>query len=176
MKFKLIVFFAFLLSPFFSFAQKNTNYLKVAGQMAIPTGQLADIVGVGYGGSVKGIFGFSKQPQYLTVEAGYNRLGVKDLPAGSSGNYSAIPVYAGYRARLGQLIFDAQTGVSFNRIAASGPGGSASDTQTAFAWAVGASYEYKQVELGLRFQSSEANNDTFIIRFVGVRLGYNFKL
>jgi len=176
MNFKKIILLAFLSIPLFCFAQKHTNYLKVAGQMAIPTGNLSDIVNIGYGGSVKGIFGFSKLPQYFTVEAGYNRFGVKDLPASSSANYSAIPVYAGYRAKLGGLIFDAQAGASFNRIAGSGPGGTASDTQTAFGWAFGASYVYKQAELGLRFQSSEASDDVFIIRFVGVRLGYNFSL
>lgn len=144
--------------------------------MAIPTGNLSDILNIGYGGSVKGIIGFSRQPQYVTLEAGYNRFGVKDLPSGSSGNFSSIPVYAGYRAKLGGLIFDAQTGAAFNRIAASGPGGNASDTETAFAWAIGASYDYKNVELGLRFQSSESGKDTFVLRFIGVRLGYNFSL
>ena len=176
MNYKKLLLIALLMSPFFGFAQKNTNYLRVAGQLAIPTGGLSEIVGTGFGGSVKGIFGFSRTPQYFTVEGGYNRFEVKDLPAGASGNYSAIPIYAGYRAKLGGIIFDAQAGASFNKIAAAGIGGSASDTQTAFAWAVGASYEYKQVELGLRFQSSEASNDAFIIRFVGVRLGYNFSL
>ncbi len=176
MNYKKILLITFLLIPFFSLAQKNKNYLKVAGQVAIPTGNLSDIVNIGVGGSVKGIFGFSKLPQYFTVEAGYNRFGVKNLSAGSTGNYSAIPVYAGYRARMGSIIFDAQAGASFNRIAGSGPGGAASDTQTAFGWAFGASYEYKQVELGLRFQSSEASNDVFVIRFVGARIGYNFSL
>ncbi len=82
----------------------------------------------------------------------------------------------GYRAKLGRLIFDAQTGAAFNRIAGSGVVGSASDTETAFAWAVGAGYEYNKVELGLRFQSGEGAKDTYTLRFIGVRLGYSFPL
>lgn len=176
MNYKNLLLLVLFASPLFGFAQKNKNFLKVSGQIAIPTGNLSDILNIGYGGAVKGIFGFSKQPQYFTAEAGYNRFGVKDLPSGSSGNFSSIPLYVGYRAKLGGLIFDAQTGASFNRIAASGPGVTASDTETAFAWAVGASYEYKKVELGLRFQSAEGSKDTFTLRFIGVRLGYNFPL
>ena len=177
---KKLILIAAIVFPLFALGQKNTNYLKVAGQVAIPLGNLSDIVNTGFGGSVKGIFGFSKLPQYFTVEAGYNRFGIKNAPIGSSssfsGNYAAIPIYGGYRARMDKLVFDAQAGVSFNRIAASSNGGSASDSQTAFGWAFGASYDFKGAEIGLRYQSSEASNDTFIIRFLGIRLGYNFSL
>ncbi|WP_316814433.1 outer membrane beta-barrel protein, partial [Pedobacter heparinus] len=143
---------------------------------AIPTGRLADIVKTGFGGSAKGMYGIGKLPQYLTIEAGYNRFAVKDLPSDASAHYSAVPVYLGYRANLSGVLLESQAGLSFNRIAGSGPGGTASAKQTAFAWSLGAGYVYKSVEIGIRYQSSEKGDDAQAVRFVGVRLGYNFGL
>ncbi|QPH41654.1 outer membrane beta-barrel protein [Pedobacter endophyticus] len=172
-KFLLAILAAF---PIIALAQKNTNYLKVSAQAAIPTGNLADVVHVGNGIAVQGAFGFSKLPQYLTLEAGYNRFKVKNLPSGASGHYSALPIYAGYRARLDQFVFDAQAGVSFNHIDASSSNVNAHANQTAFGWAFGASYLIKGIELGLRYQSSEGSRDVSVIRFLGIRAGYNISL
>lgn len=171
-----LIFFGLFVFPLCSLAQQGTNQIQIAGQASIPTGDLADIVKTGFGGSVKGMYGITRKPQSLTFEAGYNRFSVKDLPSSASAHYSAIPLYAGYRANLGGIILESQAGVSFNRIAGSGPAGNASDTQTAFGWALSAGYVFRSVELGVKYQSSEADNDTFAIRFVGIRLGYNFGL
>ncbi|WP_316792151.1 outer membrane beta-barrel protein [Pedobacter frigoris] len=176
MKKNLYLFFAIALFPFFTFAQKGSHYLQVSGQAAIPTASLADIVKTGFGGSVKGMYGIGVFPQHLTLEAGYNRFAVKDLPSSASAHYSAIPVYLGYRANLSGFILESQAGLSFNRIAGSGSGGSASANQTAFGWSLGAGYTYKSVELGVRYQSSEKGDDVQEIRYVGIRLGYNFSL
>jgi len=165
-----------IIFPLVTMAQKGSNFVQVAGQLAIPTGNLSDIVKTGFGGSVKGIYGFSAKPQSVTLEAGYNRFGVKDLPAVASGHYSALPVYAGYRANLSGVVLETQAGVSFNRVAVSAPGISGSDTQTAFGWALSAGYEFKNAELGVRYQSSEGSKDTTVIRFLGIRLAYNFAL
>ena len=59
------------------------------------------------------MLGFSKTPQQVTLETGYNRFGIKNLPSGVNGNYSAIPLYLGYRARLGWLIVEGNGGLSF---------------------------------------------------------------
>lgn len=173
------IFFTFAICailPFAAFSQKGKNAIQVSGQAAIATGDLSDVVKTGFGTAVKGMYGIGKNPQSLTVETGYNRFGVKNLPSGASGNYSAIPLYGGYRANLSGVIVESQAGVSFNHIAASGAGGSASANQTAFAWALSAGYQYKDIELSVRYQSSEGSDDTQPIRFVGIRLGYNFGL
>jgi hypothetical protein len=166
----------FLVFPLITLAQKGNNLIQVGGQAAIPTSDLSDIVNTGFGGTVKGMYGFSAKPQFFTLEAGYNRFGVKNLPSGASAHYSALPIYAGYRANLGGIILESQVGASFNRIAGSGSGGTASANQTAFGWALGAGYAYKAIELGVRYQSSEADNDELVIRFIGIHLGYNFSL
>ncbi|NRF37467.1 outer membrane beta-barrel protein [Pedobacter foliorum] len=171
--FALVFLFIF---PLVSMAQKGSNFLQVSGQAAIPTGAISDVVKTGFGGAVKGIYGFSRNPQYLTLEAGYNRFAAKNMPAGASAHYSALPIYLGYRANLSGVVLESQGGVSFNRIAGSGPGGSASANQTAFGWAISAGYTFKDLELAVRYQSSEGNNDVQIIRFIGIRLGYNFGL
>lgn len=176
MKQIILTFAIFAILPFAAFSQKGKNAIQVSGQAAIPTGDFSDVVNTGFGGSVKGIYGISNKPQFLTVEAGYNRFGVKNLPSGASANYSAIPVYGGYRANLSGVILESQAGVSFNRVAASGSGSSASANQTAFGWALSAGYQYKDIELSVRYQSSEGSDDTQPIRFVGIRLGYNFGL
>jgi opacity protein-like surface antigen len=168
--------FALAIFPFITFAQKGSHYLQVSGQAAIPTGRLADIVKTGFGASAKGMYGIGKLPQHLTLEAGYNRFAVKDLPSDASAHYSAIPVYLGYRANLSGVLLESQAGLSFNRIAGSGPGGTASASQTAFGWSLGAGYVFNSVELGVRYQSSEKGDDVQKVRFIGIRLGYNFGL
>ncbi|ETZ23056.1 outer membrane beta-barrel protein [Pedobacter sp. V48] len=165
-----------IIFPFVTMAQKGSNFLQVAGQATLPTGNFSDVVKTGFGGSVKGIYGFSTKPQAITLEAGYNSFAVKNLPAVASGDYSLLPVYAGYRADLSGLILESQAGVSFNRVALSVPGESHSDTQTAFGWALSAGYAFKNVEFSLRYQHSEGSGDYNAIRVVGIRLGYKFGL
>ncbi|TDQ11251.1 porin family protein [Pedobacter metabolipauper] len=176
MKQILVILTLFLIFPLVTLAQKGSNFLQLSGQAAIPTSDLSDVVKTGFGGALKGMYGFSSKPQYLTIEAGYNRFAVKGLSSSTSAHYSALPVYAGYRANLSGVILETQAGVSFNRIAGSGLGGSASANQTAFGWALTAGYIFKDLELDVRYQSSEGDDDTYIIRFVGIRLGYNFAL
>ena len=176
MKRIILILAVFAALPFVASAQKGTNAIQISGQAAIPVGDLADIVKTGFGGAAKGIYGFSSKPQSFTLEAGYNQFAVKNLPSSASAHYSAIPVYVGYRANLSGVVLESQAGLSFNRIAGSGPGGTASANESVFGWALSASYLYRSVELGVRYQSSEGAKDANVIRFVGVRLGYNFGL
>jgi len=174
---RIIIILAIMTSvPFCVFSQKGIKYIQVSGQAAIPVSDLTDIVKTGFGFAGKGIYGFSLKPQAFTLEGGYNRFAVKDLPSDASAHYSAIPVYAGYRANLSNVVLESQAGVSFNRIAGSSQAGSASANQTAFGWALSAAYLYKSFELGIRYQSSEGSKDVSVIRFLGVRLGYNISL
>jgi hypothetical protein len=159
-----------------SWSQKGVNIIQPSIQLNIPTGNLADNVNVGYGAGIKGMLGVGKVPQHLTLEVGYNRFGVKNLPSSVDANYSSIPAYFGYRARLGGLIIESQAGVAFNHIEASGPLGTVSSNQTSFGWAISAGYVYRNVELDVKYQNSESENDTYAIRFVGIRLAYNFSI
>jgi hypothetical protein len=160
-------------------AQKGTNGIQVGARVAFPTEKLNKIANTGFGGSLKGMYGIGgkSSPHQVTLEAGYNRFGLKDLPAGASGSYSAIPLYTGYRYLFGKVILDTQAGISINRISGESAGGvKASGSQTAFGWSVGAGYLIKQIEIGVKYQSSDLNDDTYDIKFVGLRVGYNFAL
>lgn len=166
----------FLCSSSTAFAQKGTNVLQASGTVAIPTGKLSEVVKVGYGGALKGMYGLGKADQQITLEAGYNRFSAKNLPATVSATYSTVPIYLGYRAKLGSIIIEGQSGLALNRVEGSGPAGKVSENQTAFGWALGAGYVYRSLELDVRYQNSEAGSDTYVIRFVGIRLAYNFAL
>ncbi len=166
----------FLFISYQSWSQKGVNLIQPSVQVNIPTGNLADNVNTGYGAALKGMLGVGKVPQHLTLEVGYNRFGVKNLPSSVDASYSSIPAYFGYRARLGGLTIESQAGVAFNHIEGSGPLGTVKSNQTSFGWAISAGYVYRNVELAVRYQNSESENDTYVIRFVGVRLAYNFSL
>lgn len=157
-------------------AQKGNNGIQVGARMAIPTERLAEVANVGYGATVKGMYGIGASPHQVTLEVGYNRFGLKNLPASVSGHYAAIPIYTGYRYTFGSVIVDTQAGLSINSIKGSGPSGTASGNQTAFGWAIGAGYLYKKMEIGVKYQSSDIKDDTYDIKFVAIRLGYNFSL
>ncbi|SOD13379.1 outer membrane beta-barrel protein [Pedobacter xixiisoli] len=160
-------------------AQKGTNGIQIGARAAIPTEKLNKIANTGFGGSLKGMYGIGSKssPHQVTLEAGYNRFSLKDLPAGASGSYSAIPLYTGYRYLFGKVIFDTQVGFSINRIAGESAAGiKASDSQTAFGWAAGVGYLINKVEVGVKYHSSHSDNDTYSIKFVGFRVGYNFAL
>jgi len=165
-----------IIFPFVTMAQKGSNFLQVGGQAAVPVGNFSDVAKSGFGGSVKGIYGLSAKPQSVTLEAGYNRFALKDLPGVPSGYYSILPVYAGYRANLSGFILELQAGVSFNRGALSAPGLPDRDTQTVFGWAHSVGYAFKNIELSIRYQHAETSKDYNAIRFISFRLANNFGL
>lgn len=156
-------------------AQKGNNILQPSFQVSIPTNGLANTVDIGFGGAVKAMYGFSEIKQQLTLEAGYNNFKLKYLPSGLNADYTAIPVYAGYRYTTGHFAFEPQIGISINRIGVSYGGESANETQSNFAWAGGVSYRYNKVELGVKYQVSTVE-DSDAITYLGIRLGYNFSL
>lgn len=177
---KKILFLSFLVATFSTVqAQKGTNGLQIGARAAMPTEKLNKIANTGFGASIKGFYGIgsTSSPHQLTLEAGYNRFSLKDLPAGASGNYAAIPIYTGYRYMFGKVIIDTQAGISINRIAGtSSAGTTASSSQTGFGWAAGAGYLINKVEVGVKYHSSHVKDDIYDIKFFALRLGYNFAL
>jgi len=157
-------------------AQKGNNMLQVSGQLAIPTSDLADVVKLGFGASAKGMYGFGLKKQQVTLEAGYNRFSVKNLPSGIDAHYSAIPIYTGYRYTLGNFNLEPQAGISINRVAGSAGSMSASDSKTNFGWATSVGYSFNNLELGVKYQSSDVKDSDESLTFVGIRLSYNFAL
>lgn len=69
---------------------------------------------IGYGGSIKGHYGFITGNQQATIEVDYHRFPIKypDLRL----QYSALPLYVGYRYIYNRLVLEPQLGLSVNRI------------------------------------------------------------
>ncbi|MDQ8013206.1 MAG: outer membrane beta-barrel protein [Flavobacterium nitrogenifigens] len=158
-------------------AQKGNNQIQVSAQAAFPVDDLSKACSTGYGAAAKGLYGIGLRDQQVTLEAGYNFFPVKNLPDGVSAHYSAIPIYTGYRYSFSNFHIESQAGISINRIyAQANSGKSESDTNTQFGWAIGVGYAYQNIELGVRYQSSDMKSEDEGISFVAVRLGYNFTL
>jgi len=155
-------------------AQKGNNQLQIGAQLAVPTGELSDLAKVGYGFSVKGLWGFGVSPQQVTVEVGYNSFGVKKalLPSGVSAQYRSWPIYTGYRYMIGKFYVEPQAGVAINTIYASNRFNLASDTKAYFAWATGVGYSIKQFDFAVRYQASDVSNESSDITFASFRVGY----
>ncbi|MES2061656.1 MAG: outer membrane beta-barrel protein [Bacteroidota bacterium] len=157
-------------------AQKGDNLFQISGQASLPTSNLADVVKTGFGAAIKGMYGFGVTKQHVTLEVGYDRFSVKNLPSGVDASYSAVPIYTGYRYTIGNFNLEPQAGISINKVAGSSSVGSASSTSTNFGWATGVSYSFTNLELGVKYQSSEIKNSDDNLTFVGIRLAYNFSL
>lgn len=176
MKKKALLTFILAVISVAAFAQQGNHITQISAQLALPTGDLSNVSNVGYGGAAKGMYGFSSLPQHITFEFGYNYFPVKDLPSDVSAYYSNIPLLLGYRYSFKNFHIESQAGISINRIEGTVSGINRSDSSSNFAFGLGISYSYKDVELGVKYQSSDTKNDNESISFVGIRLGYNFNL
>ncbi len=179
MQFKYLLAFCFLF--FLSLtvtAQKYKQQLQVGGSLNIPTSNLSNITNLGYGGYGKGMFGFSRYNQQITVEAGYNTFPVdKNLTGGFRSHYSVVPVYLGYRYLFPVgVTLESQAGISFNKLKVGSGATFVSTKSTSFALALGAGYQFHDVELGIKYQLSTVKNSDDDITFFAVRLAYNFLL
>ena len=81
------------------YAQGGFQSVVVSGNLAIPFGDFSDGAGIGFGGTVTGIYSYTPQIAF-TGTAGYLMFGSKS--AGTTGNSvdvstSAIPIMAGAR-------------------------------------------------------------------------------
>ena len=158
-------------------AQKGNNELQVGAQLSIPTGQLADLTTLGYGFSAKTLFGFSEAPEQVSFEAGYNRFGVKKdlLPANVHAQYRSWPIYTGYRYHFSNIYLESQAGVAFNTLYASNNFKLVGDTKAYFAWALSVGYSINQLDLAIKYQSSDVSDDGTNLTFLGVRAAYRFQ-
>lgn len=176
MKSSLLVFLFVVISSCV-FAQKGVIQIQVSGQVSRPTSSLLTVTNYGYGGSLKGIYGFSEASQQATLEVGYNYFPLKHIPEGVTIYYSALPTYLGYRYIINKkFILEPQAGLSVNRIAGRNSTISTSKTYYNFAYAVGAGYTIKGFEFGLRLQISEIPDKDEDLNFLGGRIAYNINL
>ena len=157
-------------------AQTGSKYLHIAVQAARPTSSLLEVTNIGYGGAIKGMYGFGDSKQQATLEGGYNRFPVSHLPSGVNAQYSAIPLYGGYRYQFTHVALEAQAGISLNRIVGRNSQVSVSDHENDFAWALSIAYTLKGFEVSARYQNSDVKGSIDDLTFLAVRLAYNIKL
>ena len=158
------------------YAQSGKNYLQLSAQAARPTSALLEVTNFGYGGALKWMHGFGEKKHQATLEAGYNRFSVKNLSSGVSANYSAIPIYLGYRILANKISLEAQAGTSINRIVGRNSNFSVSETKLNLGLALGIGYVFKNFEIAARYQVTDPRGTEDDPTFLAARLAYNFSL
>ncbi|MET0464256.1 MAG: hypothetical protein ABW007_13920 [Chitinophagaceae bacterium] len=173
----LTTFLLFCLLTTQSFAQKGNNQLQVSGHVGFPVFDMADGAKTGYGGAVRGFFGVGDRPQQISLTIGYSRFPVKDLPAGAEANLSTLPVFLGYRYLWGGFFVETHAGVGFNNVHVKASNGNSTDlSKTSFSWALRTGYQISNVELSVAYQNTGLDDANEDISFIGLHLGYNFRL
>ena len=160
-----------------SFAQKGNNQVGVAAEVSIPTGDAGDVSSVGFGGTVKGLYGIGTAGQ-LTLTTGYitfsGKKEIKDLLGADKITNSLIPILAGYRHNFSGFYVEPQVGYSISNAKVKGGMFEAKESDGAFTWAAGIGYVINNFEVGARYQSMHKDGESSA--FVGFRVGYNFSL
>lgn len=157
----------------FTYAQKAPAQLGVAAELGFPAGDFSDGFKTGFGGSLKGLFGVSKEGQ-LSFTTGYTRYAYKDNEPGYKGSINIIPFLAGYRQNFNGFYLEPQLGYGSYTARVNADGTKLSDTKGAFTYAAGLGYASKGFDIGARYQSAKVEGDN--ISLIGVHVGYNFSL
>jgi hypothetical protein len=154
-------------------AQSGTTHIGVGADLGVPTGDFGDGFKTGFGGYAKGLFGIGEAGQ-VTFTTGYSAFKAKGSTDDMKVTWNIIPLLAGYRHNFSGFYAEPQVGYSINSAKVKFEGESASDSEGAFAWAIGFGYVVNKVDFGARYQS--AHKDGGSISLVGIHVGYNFSL
>ncbi|WP_161554510.1 outer membrane beta-barrel protein [Sinomicrobium soli] len=174
--------FACLCTAAFStgiYAQKGDININAGVDIALPTGDFGEVYNMGFGATVKGLYGISENGQ-IGLTLGYIRFGLKDeYDENLSGSLGIIPVFAVYRHHFGNLYVEPQIGFSSNKVKLETEttgwgsfGGSASETS--FGYAAGIGYMLGDIDLSARYQGLSQGGSG--MGFLAVRAAYNFSL
>ncbi len=146
-----------------SFAQGR---FSVGGELALPSGDWADFVGIGFGGSVRYESPINDNLSWMGT-AGYVTFAEKD---NSGLTFSMIPIHGGvkyyFTESFSGFYAGGEIGVTIAKatVDISGTSVSASDSEVSFAPSVG--YHLGSIDLSARYQIiTDAN-------FIGVRIAY----
>lgn len=144
---------------------KSGTTLGIGVEAALPVGKNSNVYSFGIGGSLKAAFPVGNSGD-ITLTSGYTNFSIKK--SFGSGSLGVIPIKAGYRYRFdggGGFYVEPQAGygVFTNSVAKGG-----------FLYAVNAGFlPGNGFDVAARFESI-TNNGSF--SYVGLRVGYNFKL
>lgn len=186
---KQIIFIAFLVVSFITVqqvqAQQGELKINPGLELGLPIGNFSDVTDLGFGATVKGLYGVSDDGQ-VELTLGYLHFPGKDFE-GFEINYNIIPIMAGYRHSFGNFYGEGQLGFAIAKSKTESdfempdiPGmdfdinTSSSASSTEFSWAIGAGYMFDQFDISLRYQSIAASGSS--LDWLGLRVGYSFDL
>jgi len=151
-----------------SFAQKGNNQLSIGVEADLPIGQLGDAYGVGFGGSIKGLYGIGTKG-LLTLTTGYSSFSGKSGTLYDGQTFTMIPIMAGYRHLLnGGLYVEPQAGVTINNTKI--PNFNFSETK------FGAALNLGYVTAGGFDASIRYLTEGDVLSMLALRLAYNIRL
>lgn len=166
-------------------AQQGEIKINPGIELGLPIGDFSDVTNIGFGATVKGLYGVTDEGQ-IELTLGYLHFPGKDFQ-GFKANYSVIPIMAGYRHSFENFYAEGQLGFAIAKSKAKSdfeipdiPGfdfdinASSSESSTEFSWAIGAGYMFDEFDLSLRYQSIETSGSS--IAWIGLRVGYSFDL
>ncbi len=154
-------------------AQSGTTKIGIGAELGAPIGNAKDVLKMGFGGSAKALFGIGNAGQ-ITLTSGYSTFSAKGLDDGEKASLSIIPLIAGYRQNFNGFYVEPQAGAGLILEKDENGYGSEKGSTTRFTWAVGAGYVISNVDVGVRYQRSEANGGNF--SYVGIKVAYNIPL
>jgi len=158
-----------------SYAQKGINKLVLAVDIGFPTGDFADVAGIGAGPMAKLLFGITPAGSITaTTGAAFYSLKKDELGFGGyedlKGTWTVIPILVGYRhSFINGIFLEPQLGMGVYALKAKYMGNTESDSESAFTWAAGLGYAKKNIEIGGRYQSGE--KDGSLSQFL-IHIGY----
>lgn len=160
------------------FAQTGNNQIGAAAELGFPTGDGADGSKMGFGATVKGLYGIGTAGQ-ITFTTGFMSFAAKDeivdLLGADKIKSSIIPLLAGYRHNFKGFYAEPQIGYAIHGAKIKGGEFDGSDSEGAFTWAANVGYVFSNnIEVGARYQSS--HKDGTSSAFFGLRVGYLFSL
>ncbi len=156
-----------------AFAQQGELKISPAVELALPTGDAADVNSLGLGITAKGLYGVTENGQ-VTFTTGLLVAGAKKkykdwLDADKITN-TMVPLLAGYRHNFNGLFVEPQIGYGIYASKVKGGEFESKESNGAFTWAANVGYIFNNIEAGLRYQS--AHKDGSSSGFVGLRIGY----
>lgn len=171
---KQIIFIAFLIGSFITVqqvqAQQGEFKINPGLELGLPMGDFGDATNLGFGATVKGLYGVSDDGQ-VELTLGYLTFSGKD----DWGNVDIIPIMAGYRHSFESFYAEGQLGFANVKTKVDlGMLGDVSSSSTEFSWAIGAGYMFNAFDLSLRYQSVATSGSSW--GWIGLRVGYSFDL
>jgi len=154
-------------------AQKGRNQVNLAIEGSVPVFENAG----GFGGFIKGMYGVGRSAQ-LSLMIGVAGFREKNSVDQSTTNIRLVPVLAGYKQNFHKFYIEPQAG--YGELAGKVTTDDfARPSVGAFFWALGAGYDHKRINAGIRFQQAYGSESTSAgiwqgkdFHYTGIHLGY----